>query len=173
VDRVLGVFKAYVTRVGGGPFPTELFGDAGDELRERGQEYGTTTGRPRRCGWFDSVVGRHAVRTNGMSAAAITKLDVLDEHATIPVCVGYRLDGRLIDYLPASLATYARCEPVYEELPGWLATTSQARTLSELPTNALRYLDRIGELLECPIELVSVGRHRRETIAINGSFVVA
>jgi adenylosuccinate synthase len=173
IDRVLGVFKAYVTRVGGGPFPTELFGDAGDELRERGQEYGTTTGRPRRCGWFDSVVGRHAVRTNGMSAAAVTKLDVLDGYPTIRVGVAYRLDGNLIDYLPASLATYARCEPVYEELPGWLAPTSQATNLAELPANARRYLDRIGNLLECPIELVSVGPHRRETIAVNGSFAVA
>jgi adenylosuccinate synthase len=173
IHRVLGVFKAYVTRVGAGPFPTELAAEAGDELRERGQEYGTTTGRPRRCGWFDAVVGRHAVRTNGMSAAAVTKLDVLDDYPVVRVCSGYRLDGKLIDYLPASLTVYARCEPVWEELPGWLAPTSKARTLAELPANARRYLDCLGELIECPIELVSVGKHRRETIAVNGSFAPA
>jgi adenylosuccinate synthase len=170
IDRVLGVFKAYLTRVGAGPFPTEIIGPDGDCLRERGQEYGTTTGRPRRCGWFDAVVARHAVRTNGMSAAAVTKLDVLDTYETIRVCTGYRLDGEPIDCLPASLSTYARCEPVWEDLPGWLASTSGARSLGDLPSNARYYLDRLSALIECPIDLISVGKHRRETIAVNGAF---
>jgi adenylosuccinate synthase len=170
IDRVLGVFKAYLTRVGAGPFPTEIIGPDGDCLRERGQEYGTTTGRPRRCGWFDAVVARHAVRTNGMSAAAITKLDVLDTYETIRVCTGYRLDGEPIDCLPASLSTYARCEPVWEDLPGWLTSTSGARSLGDLPSNARCYLDRLSALIECPIDLISVGKHRRETIAVNGAF---
>jgi adenylosuccinate synthase len=170
IDRVLGVFKAYLTRVGAGPFPTEIVGPEGDCLRERGQEYGTTTGRPRRCGWFDAVVARHAVRTNGMSAAAITKLDVLDTYSTVRVCTEYRLDGQSVDCLPASLSTYARCEPIWEELPGWVTSTSGARSLGDLPSNARRYLDRLTALIECPIDLISVGKHRRETIAVNGAF---
>ncbi len=170
IDRVLGVFKAYLTRVGAGPFPTELSGAEGDRLRDLGQEYGTTTGRPRRCGWFDAVVGRHAVRTNGMSAAAVTKLDVLDDYPIIRVCVGYRLDGQTIDFLPASLASYARCEPIWEEVAGWNAPTSNARTLGDLPRNARHYLDRLSELIECPVDLISVGQHRRQTISVNGAF---
>jgi adenylosuccinate synthase len=173
IDRVLGVFKAYLTRVGAGPFPTEIIGPDGDLLRERGQEYGTTTGRPRRCGWFDAVVARHAVRINGMSAAAITKLDVLDAYATIRVCTGYKLDGQLVDFLPASLSTYGRCEPIWEDLPGWGASTSGARSVEELPANAREYLDRLSALIECPIDLISVGKHRRETIAVNGAFAPA
>src|SRR5579883_646671 len=124
IDRVLGVFKAYITRVGAGPFPTEQINEIGQELRERGGEYGTTTGRPRRCGWFDAVAARHAVRINGMDAAAITKLDVLDDFPSIHICTAYRLDGEVIDYVPASLAAYSRCEPIWETLAGWQASTS-------------------------------------------------
>lgn len=173
IDRVLGVFKAYLTRVGAGPFPTEMNQPESDQLREIGQEYGTTTGRPRRCGWFDAVVARHAVRINGMSAAAITKLDVLDEYPVVRICVGYRLDGKSIDYLPASLTTYARCEPIWEDLPGWSAPTSTVHSLDRLPVNARRYLDRLSELIECPIDQVSVGKHRRQTISVNGAFASA
>jgi len=170
IDRVLGVFKAYITRVGAGPFPTELNDTTGARLREIGHEYGTTTGRPRRCGWFDAVVARYSVRVNGMQAAVITKLDVLDSFPVIRVCTGYRLDGEIVDTLPANLARYARCEPVWEELPGWEISTTGARSLADLPTNARRYLDRLAELIECPIEIVSVGEHRRQTIATAPSF---
>jgi adenylosuccinate synthase len=164
ISRVMGVFKAYQTRVGAGPFPTEIHGPVGDHIRALGQEFGTTTGRPRRCGWFDAVAARYAVRINGMQSAAITKLDVLDNHPTVPVCVGYRLDGKTIDSIPASLATYARCEPIWEELPGWQASTAGAFAFDELPARAQSFLARLGELIECPIDLISVGSHRRQTI---------
>lgn len=170
IDRVLGVFKAYITRVGAGPFPTELEDETGARLREIGHEYGTTTGRPRRCGWFDAVVARYSVRVNGMQAAAITKLDVLDSFPVIRVCTGYRLDGEIVDTLPANLARYARCEPIWEELPGWEVPTTGARELRDLPKNARCYLDRLAELIECPIEIVSVGQHRRQTIVTAPSF---
>ncbi|HUX85891.1 MAG TPA: adenylosuccinate synthase [Chloroflexota bacterium] len=170
IDRVLGVFKAYITRVGLGPFPTEQTNEIGEEIRARGGEYGTTTGRPRRCGWFDAVAARHAVRVNGMNAAAITKLDVLDDFPSIHVCTGYRLDGQVIDYIPASLNAYSRCQPIWETLAGWQAPTSDARTLADLPLNAQRYLACLGELIGCPIELVSVGSHRKQTIVVGSSF---
>jgi adenylosuccinate synthase len=166
----MGVFKAYQTRVGAGPFPTEVLGDEGDAIRRLGHEYGTTTGRPRRCGWFDAVAARYAVRINGMQSAAITKMDVLDGHPTIPVCVGYRLDGKTIDSIPASLATYARCEPIWEELPGWMKPTSDARTFGDLPDAAQSFLNRVGEIIECPIDLISIGSHRRQTIVVNPLF---
>jgi adenylosuccinate synthase len=170
IDRVMGVFKAYQTRVGAGPFPTELLNGVGEHLRERGCEYGTTTGRPRRCGWFDAVLARHAVRVNGMQRAALTKLDVLDDLPTIKVSTGYRLDGRMIDHLPASLATLARCEPIWEEVEGWCAPTSSARTFDELPRAAQAFVKRVSDLIGCPIDLVSVGSHRRQTIVLNPSF---
>ncbi|MGH2460180.1 MAG: adenylosuccinate synthase [Chloroflexota bacterium] len=170
IDRVVGVFKAYQTRVGAGPFPTELLNGVGEHLRERGQEFGTTTGRPRRCGWFDAVLARHAVRINGMRGAAITKLDVLDDLASIDVCTGYRLDGEIVNCLPASLATFGRCEPVWEAVEGWRAPTGDARTLDELPIAARRFIDRLVELIGCSIDLVSVGSHRRQTIVLNPSF---
>ena len=170
ITRVMGVFKAYQTRVGAGPFPTEANGEAGDAIRRLGYEYGTTTGRPRRCGWFDAVAGRYAVRINGMESAAITKLDVLDGHESIPVCVGYRLDGKVIDTVPASLTTYARCEPIFEELPGWKAPTGEARSFDQLPRAAQSFLNRISELIACPIDLISVGSHRRQTIIVNPIF---
>jgi adenylosuccinate synthase len=170
IDRVMGVFKAYLTRVGAGPFPTELNGALGDHLRERGDEYGTTTGRARRCGWFDAVAARYAVRVNGMQSAAITKLDVLDDLPSIKVCVGYRLDGETVDSLPAYLPTYARCEPIWEEFPGWQEPTGGARSLDELPPHARAYLGQLSQLIGCPIDLVSVGSHRKQTIVVNPSF---
>lgn len=170
VDQVMGVFKAYLTRVGTGPFPTELDDALGEHLRERGAEYGTTTGRARRCGWFDAVVARHAVRVNGMQRVAITKLDVLDDLPTIKVCVGYRLDGQTIDTLPAYLPTYARCEPIWQEFPGWRQPIGDARTLDDLPPNARAYLDHLSHFIVCPIDLISVGSHRKQTIVVNASF---
>lgn len=170
IDRVVGVFKAYQTRVGAGPFPTELVNGVGEHLRGRGQEFGTTTGRPRRCGWFDAVLARHAVRVNGMQGAAITKLDVLDDLPTIRVCTGYRLDGQIANRLPANLATFGRCEPIWEDLDGWCSPTGQARRLEDLPTAARQFVDRIAELVGCSIDLVSVGSHRRQTIVLNPSF---
>ena len=164
IGRALGVYKAYTTRVGAGPFPTELLDETGEHLRQRGAEYGTTTGRPRRCGWFDAVVARYSARINGFSAAAITKLDVLDEVDTIKVCVGYRLDGAAYDRIPARLADYGRCEPIWEELPGWKQPTTEARTLEALPDAARHYVDRISALLGLPIDLVSVGASREQVI---------
>jgi adenylosuccinate synthase len=170
IDKVMGLFKAYLTRVGAGPFPTELLNGEGDELRELGAEYGTTTGRARRCGWFDGVLARHAVRVNGMQRAAISKLDVLDSLTSIKLCTGYRLDGKTIDYLPASLATYARCEPIWEEFPGWQQPSGEARSIADLPARARDYLDALSHQIGCPIDLVSVGSHRRQTIVVNPSF---
>src|SRR5579883_2717986 len=144
IDRVVGVFKAYQTRVGAGPFPTELVNGTGDHLRERGQEFGTTTGRPRRCGWFDAVLARHAVRINGMQGAAITKLDVLDDLPSIRICTGYRLDGEIVNSLPASLYTFGRCEPIWEDVEGWRAPTGEARKRDDLPRAARRFVDQIG-----------------------------
>jgi adenylosuccinate synthase len=170
IDRVMGVFKAYQTRVGTGPFPTELLNGTGEHLRQRGSEFGTTTGRPRRCGWFDAVLARHAVRINGMQSAALTKIDVLDDLSTIDVCTGYRLDGKVIDYLPANLTTFDRCEPVWEELEGWQTPTCEARSFEDLPTAAQEYVRRLTELIGCPIDLISVGSHRRQTIVRRPSF---
>jgi adenylosuccinate synthase len=170
IDRALGVFKAYTTRVGAGPFPTELLDAMGEHIRERGAEYGTTTGRPRRCGWFDAAIARYSTRINGFSAAAITKLDVLDELETIRICVGYQLDGKRCDSVPARLADFGRCEPVWEELPGWRQPTTAARALEDLPANARAYLDRVAELLGLPIDLVSVGASREQVIIRREAF---
>jgi adenylosuccinate synthase len=164
IDLVLGTTKAYTTRVGGGPFPTELSDEIGKMLRERGGEYGATTGRPRRCGWFDAVVVRHAVRVNGLGGLAITKLDTLTGLKTMKVCTGYRVEGELIAEFPASADVVARCQPVYEELEGWQEEISSAREISQLPVAAQRYLARIEELTQTPIHIVSVGAQRDETI---------
>jgi adenylosuccinate synthase len=164
IDLVLGTTKAYTTRVGGGPFPTELSDETGKMLRERGGEYGATTGRPRRCGWFDAVVVRHAVRVNGLGGLAITKLDTLTGLKTIKVCTGYRVEGELIAEFPASADVAARCQPVYEELEGWQEEISSTREISQLPAAAQRYLARIEELTQTPIHIVSVGAQRDETI---------
>jgi adenylosuccinate synthase len=164
IDGVLGVAKAYCTRVGTGPFPTEEKGPEADAIRERGGEYGATTGRPRRCGWFDAVAVRYAVRVNGFDTLAITKLDVLDELETIPVCTGYRFEGRVLAELPADTSVLEACEPVYERLAGWKASTSGVRDWAALPEGARRYVERLEELIGAEIGLVSTGPDREQTV---------
>jgi len=164
IDRILGVFKAYCTRVGGGPMPTELKDETGDLIRERAHEYGTTTGRPRRCGWFDAVAARFSTRINGFTGAAITRLDILDVLSRLKICVGYQLDGQIIDYFPGSVADLARCKPIYEELPGWQAPTSDIRDYHQLPVEARRYITRIEGLISCSVNLICVGPEREQTI---------
>ena len=164
INRVLGVFKAYCTRVGSGPMPTELEDDTSDLIRERGHEYGTTTGRPRRCGWFDAVAARFSTRINGFTGAAITRLDVLDTLPSLKICIGYKLDGETIDYFPSSVTALERCQPVYEELPGWQTPISDIRDYEQLPAQAKQYLSRLEELISCPINIVSVGPAREQTI---------
>lgn len=164
VSSVLGVFKAYSTRVGGGPFPTELLDETGTELRERGHEYGTTTGRPRRCGWFDAVAARYVVELNGIDHLAITKLDVLDTLPTLQICTGYQLGDQTINYMPSSDVELSQVKPIYEELPGWQTSTDDARSFDELPPNAQRYLSRLEELTGAPATLISVGPARDASI---------
>ena len=164
ISHVLGVYKAYITRVGSGPMPTELFNGEGDALREAGHEYGTTSGRPRRCGWFDAVVGRFVARLNGFDSMAIMKLDVLDEMPTLKICTTYRLGDQQLAVPPANLTDLAACEPVYEEWPGWQTSTKDATSWDDLPEKARRYLHRIEELLETPLAIVSVGPGRGQTI---------
>jgi adenylosuccinate synthase len=164
IDFVLGITKAYTTRVGGGPFPTELTDDIGAMLREKGGEYGATTGRPRRCGWFDAVVVRHAVRVNGLGGLAITKLDTLTGLKTIKVCTAYRLGKDVITEFPASAERVARCQPIYEEYEGWTEDISGIKELSLLPPAARRYLEQIERLTQTPIHIVSVGAQRDQTI---------
>lgn len=171
IDRVIGVSKAYQTRVGEGPFPTEQFGELGEKLRQPGTpwaEVGVTTGRPRRCGWFDTVLGRYAVRVNGLDCLAVTKLDVLDEFDQIKVCVAYkdRKSGEVYNDLPSIAGAFARMEPIYETFPGWHETTSGCRSYSELPDGARRYLDFLAERLDVPVAIVSVGPMRDQTIVI-------
>ncbi len=164
ITRAIGVFKAYCTRVGSGPMPTELKGEPCNLIRERAHEYGTTTGRPRRCGWFDGVAARYSARINGFTDAAITRLDVLDILPQLKICVGYKLDGQHIDYFPASATAVERCQPVYEELDGWLSPTSHIRDFEQLPLKARQYVTRLEELISCPASIVSVGANREETI---------
>ncbi|MDP5338799.1 MAG: adenylosuccinate synthase [Nodularia sp. (in: cyanobacteria)] len=166
IDRVIGVSKAYTTRVGEGPFPTELHGEVGELLCDRGAEFGTTTGRKRRCGWFDAVIGRYAVRINGMDCMAITKLDVLDELAEIQVCVAYEIDGERCEHFPTSSRRFAQCRPIYKTFPGWQVSTSECRTLEDLPQQALDYLKFLAELMEVPIAIVSLGASRDQTIIV-------
>lgn len=164
IGHVLGIYKAYITRVGSGPMPTELFNGEGDALRDAGHEYGTTTGRPRRCGWFDAVVGRFVARLNGFDSFAVMKLDVLDDMPTIKICTSYRLGDRELHTPPANLSDLAACEPVYEEWPGWQASTQGATNWRDLPMQARNYLRRIEELIETPLALVSVGPGRGQTL---------
>ena len=166
IDRVIGVSKAYTTRVGEGPFPTELNGEIGELLGDRGAEFGTNTGRKRRCGWFDAVIGRYAVRINGMDCMAITKIDVLDELDKISVCVAYEIDGTQTKDFPSSARQFARCRPIYETLPGWQKSTSDCRNLKELPKQALDYLKFLAELMDVPIAIVSLGASRDQTIIV-------
>ncbi len=163
IEQVIGVAKAYSTQVGTGPMPTELRSEQGDELRQLGGEFGATTGRPRRVGWFDAVVTRYVAEINGCTAIALTKLGVLDTLAEIPVCVAYKYQGQRIDDLPDPLI-HEQCEPIYEVLPGWQQSTRQARTLADLPRNARAYLDRLTELAQTPLHSVGVGPHREQTL---------
>ncbi len=164
ISAVLGIAKAYTTRVGSGPFPTELLDDIGDKLRQDGDEYGATTGRPRRCGWFDAVVVRHAVRLNGMTSVALTKLDVLTGMDPIRVCTAYEIGGKRVTHIPAGQGALRAAVPVYEEHPGWQESISGARSMDDLPLNARRYVQRLEELVEVQMGLVSVGPGRDETI---------
>ena len=164
IDHVLGIFKAYCTRVGAGPMPTELHDDTGNFIRERAHEFGTTTGRPRRCGWFDAVAARFTSQINGLSSAVITRLDVLDDLPEMKICTHYTLDGERVDIFPASVSALARCQPVYETIPGWQSPTSAIRNYEDLPQAAKNYLGRLEEIIGCPISIVSVGARREETI---------
>ena len=167
---VLGITKAYTTRVGSGPFPTEQDNEIGNTLGERGREFGTVTGRKRRCGWFDAVLVRQAVAVGGVTGIALTKLDVLDTLDTVKVCTGYKLDGKKLDYLPAHAADQARVEPVYEDIKGWCQSTEGARSWAELPARAIKYVRRIEELIRCPVALVSTSPEREDTILVRDPF---
>jgi adenylosuccinate synthase len=170
LDRVMGITKAYTTRVGGGPFPTELDDALGERLRKVGDEFGATTGRPRRCGWLDVVVLRYAVRVNGLWGLALTKLDVLSGLESLKICTGYLLDGAEITELPGDLDELSRVKPIYEELPGWNDRLATARTLEDLPEAALRYVRRVEELCGIPVVCISVGAERGETIVMQNPF---
>jgi adenylosuccinate synthase len=170
IHAVIGVSKAYTTRVGGGPFPTEMKDALGEEIRERGGEYGATTGRPRRCGWFDAVIVKHAVRVNGLSGIAVTKLDVLDTLEKITLCTGYRWNGKVFGQVPSSIGRWEGVEPVYEELDGWQEDTRGTRRVSDLPVNAQRYIRRLEEIVETEVILISVGSERNETIFLKNPF---
>ena len=170
VGYVLGICKAYTTRVGEGPFPSEQDGAIGRLIGERGREFGTVTGRPRRCGWFDAVLVRQTVRNSGINGLALTKLDILDGIGDIQVCVGYRLDGREIDYLPAGEGAQARVEPIYETVAGWQEPTARARSWAQLPAAAIKYVRRIEELVGCPVALLSTSPEREDTILMHNPF---
>ncbi|MCG6121892.1 MAG: adenylosuccinate synthase [Microvirga sp.] len=170
VGYVLGIAKAYTTRVGEGPFPTELADETGERIGQRGREFGTVTGRKRRCGWFDAVLVRQTVRTSGIDGIALTKLDVLDGFETIRICTGYRLDGEVIDHFPASEGAQARVEPIYEDFEGWSGSTAGARTWAELPAQAVKYVRHIEELIGAPIALLSTSPEREDTILVQNPF---
>ena len=166
ISHILGVFKAYCTRVGEGPMPTELKDEMGNLIRERAHEYGTTTGRPRRCGWFDAVAAGFSTRINGFTEAAITRLDVLDTLPHLKICIGYKLNGKNIDYFSGNVATLEKCQPIYEELPGWLTSVRNARQFEQLPAKARQYITRLEEVISCPVSLISVGPKREQTIEL-------
>jgi adenylosuccinate synthase len=170
IDYVLGICKSYTTRVGQGPFPTEQDNEIGRRLGERGREFGTVTGRARRCGWFDAVLVRQTVRLSGINGLALTKLDILDGFDEIKVCIGYRLDGRELDYLPAGERAQAGVEPVYETIAGWREPTARARSWAELPAQAIKYVRRIEELVACPVALLSTSPEREDTILMHNPF---
>ena len=170
VDYVLGIVKAYTTRVGEGPFPTELDDDDGLRLGTRGHEFGTVTGRKRRCGWFDAALVRQTCATSGVNGISLTKLDVLDGFETLKICVGYELDGKRLDYLPTAADQQARCVPIYEEMPGWSESTEGARSWAELPANAIKYVRRVEELIDCPVALLSTSPERDDTILVTDPF---
>jgi len=170
IDFVLGIVKAYTTRVGEGPFPTELHDETGERLGRQGHEFGTTTGRKRRCGWFDAVLVRQTCVTSGVSGIALTKLDVLDGFDELKICTGYTLDGAPLDYLPTASEEQARVVPVYETFPGWSESTAGARSWAELPGNAVKYVRRIEELIQCPVALLSTSPERDDTILVTDPF---
>ena len=167
---VLGIVKAYTTRVGSGPFPTELEDEVGQRLGERGHEFGTVTGRKRRVGWFDAVLVRQTCAISGVTGIALTKIDVLDGLETVKICTGYRLRGNVYDYLPSHAADQAACEPIYEEMEGWQGSTAGARSFADLPAQAIKYIQRIQELIECPVALVSTSPERDDTILMRDPF---
>jgi len=170
IDYVLGIVKAYTTRVGEGPFPTELFDEDGNRLGTRGHEFGTVTGRKRRCGWFDAALVRQTCATSGVNGIALTKLDVLDGFETLKICVGYELDGARLDYLPMAAEAQARCVPIYEEMEGWSDSTEGARSWADLPANAIKYVRRVEELIECSVALLSTSPEREDTILVTDPF---
>lgn len=170
IDFVLGIVKAYTTRVGEGPFPAELDDADGQRLGERGHEFGTVTGRKRRCGWFDAVLVRQTCATSGVNGIALTKLDVLDGFETLKICVGYELDGARLDHLPFAADAQARCVPVWEEMPGWSQSTEGARSWADLPAEAIKYVRRVEELIQCPVALLSTSPEREDTILVTDPF---
>ena len=170
IDFILGIVKAYTTRVGEGPFPAELQDENGQRLGDRGHEFGTVTGRQRRCGWFDAVLVRQTCATSGVSGIALTKLDVLDGFETLKICVAYELDGQRIDHLPTAAEQQARVTPIYETLPGWSESTEGARSWAELPAAAVKYVRHIEELIQCPVALLSTSPEREDTILVTDPF---
>jgi adenylosuccinate synthase len=172
VGYVLGIAKAYTTRVGEGPFPSELRDAIGERIGERGHEFGTVTGRKRRCGWFDAVLVRHAIRTSGVHGVAFTKLDVLDGFETLSICTGYEVDGATINHFPANAADQARLKPVYETMPGWSESTAGARSWAQLPAQAVKYVRRVEELIGAPVTLLSTSPEREDTILMRNPFEV-
>lgn len=164
IDECIGIVKAYTTRVGKGPFPTELFDETGDLIRTRGNEFGTTTGRPRRTGWFDAVIVKFAVRTSSLTSVAVNKVDTLSDVGTLKICIGYKKNGEFIDEFPPSLEELEQCEPVYEELPGWEGDISSCRSYDELPENAKKYIERIEQLIGCKVSMVGVGPNRTQNL---------
>jgi adenylosuccinate synthase len=170
IDFVLGIVKAYTTRVGEGPFACELHDENGQRLGERGHEFGTVTGRQRRCGWFDAVLVRQTCATSGVNGIAFTKLDVLDGFEELKICVAYELDGERIDHLPTAADHQARCKPIYETMPGWSQSTEGARSWAELPAEAIKYVRRVEELIDCPVALLSTSPEREDTILVTDPF---
>jgi adenylosuccinate synthase len=166
MDRIIGVFKAYITRVGSGPMPTELKDEVGNLIRERAHEYGATTGRPRRCGWFDAVAGRFSSQISGFSDIALTHLDVFDGFPSIKICTAYKFDDKILNSFPSDSSILERCQPVYEELPGWQGPISGIRSLNKLPSEARHYITRLKQLLSCPINFVSTGPEREQMIMV-------
>lgn len=170
IDRVVGIFKAYNTRVGAGPMPTELKDKTGDLIREKAHEYGATTGRPRRCGWFDAVAGRFSVQINGLSTIALTHLDIYDGFPSIKICTAYKFKGEVLTSFPSDVAVLEKCQPIYEEVDGWQESISGVRNFEKLPVTARKYMSRLEELLSCPISLVSIGPDRSQIILIADLF---
>ena len=170
INYVLGITKAYTTRVGSGPFPTEQHNEIGERLGQRGHEFGTVTGRKRSCGWFDAVMVSQAIKISGINGIALTKLDVLDGFETLKICTGYELDGKIIKYLPSSISAQENVKPIYEELPGWEETTAGARSFIDLPANAVKYIRRIEELIETPVAILSTSPEREDTILVKDPF---